>query len=73
MSKTLWKLTSVGRKRAANIYSKEVGDPVIDYLYQNKTSSVEELSTVTGKTEGEVRSYLGKLESMGIAESLGGL
>ena len=68
----IWKLTQLGKKRAGSIYSSEASDSLVSYLYQNRTASEEELTTVTGKELGTVRSSLRSMERAGLAESLGG-
>lgn len=68
----IWKLTKLGRKRAGGIYSSEAGDSVMSYLYDNKTASVEELSSVTGKAVTEVKSFLRGLDRQSLAEQVGG-
>ena len=72
MAGGIWRLTKLGRKRAGGIYSSEASDSVMSYLYDNKTASVEELSSVTGKAVTEVGSYLRGLDRQGLAEQLGG-
>ena len=68
----IWTLTTLGRKRAGSIYSNEDSDGVVSYLRENKTASVEELSSVSGKPASEVRSLLRQLEKQGLAEQVGG-
>ena len=68
----IWKLTALGRKRAGGIYSSEARDSITSYLYETKTASVEELSSISGKSGSEVRSFLRQLERQGLAEQIGG-
>lgn len=74
MRNEIWRLTTLGKNRARDIYSEEAKGSVMAYLYQNKTASVEELSSVSGKSVGEVKSYLRGIgpSGSGLAEPLGG-
>ena len=75
MSSGIWKLTTLGRKRAGSIYSGESRGSVISYLYdlgKDKTASVEELVGATGKSSTEVRTFLRGMERQGLAEQVGG-
>lgn len=69
---TIYRLTSLGKKRAGSIYSGESDDGIISYLRENKTASLEELSSVSGKSNSEVRTFLRQLERQGLAEEVGG-
>jgi len=68
----IWRLTSLGRKRAGSIYSKESGDSIISYLHQNRTASINELAGATGKSTASVHALLRKLSRDGLAEDMGG-
>lgn len=68
----IWKLTKLGRKRAGSIYSSGDTSSISCYLYENKTASVEELGSITGKPVGEVRSELRRLGRDGLVEQVGG-
>ncbi len=75
MPSGIWKLTSLGRKRAGSIYSEESGGSISSYLYdlgKDKTASTEELAGATGKSSADVKSFLRKLERQGLAEQVGG-
>jgi len=75
MAGMIWKLTTLGRKRAGSIYSDEARDSVVSYLYdlgKDKTASVGELVGATGKPESEVRALLRKMGRGGLAEQVGG-
>lgn len=75
MSSGIWKLTTLGRKRAGSIYSNESRGGVVSYLYdlgKDKTASVEELVGATGKSDSEVGELLRKMRRQGLAEQAGG-
>ncbi len=71
MKDGIWRLTTLGRKRSGSIYKSEAGDGITGYLRENKTASVEELGSVTGKPTTEVRAQLRQLERQGLVELIG--
>jgi len=68
----IWKLTSLGKKRASSIYSSESSNSIVSYLHQNKTASVHELAGATGRPTSSILTRLRKLERNGLAERFGG-
>lgn len=72
MESSIWKLTQLGRKRSGSIYKSESSDSILDYLRENKTASIEELGSVTGKPTTEVRTQLRQLDRQGLVEQIGG-
>lgn len=68
---SVYNLTRLGRRIAGKI-TPGSRDPLLDYMYNNKNSTLEELSVSAGMEKGILVSKLSQYCNKGYVEKIGG-